>query len=127
MKRFIFVVACLVIWGAGYAQQGCTQVATLTPEQFKQKMAAGAGSIVVLDVRTPEEWDKGHLLKARLMNFMRNDFATHADTLNRNKTYLLYCASGGRSYDAAELLCQKGIKAFSLSGGYRDLKALGVE
>ena len=127
MKRLFLGLALSILAGVACAQQGCTQVATLTPEQFKKKMTVDASSIIVLDVRTPEEWNKGHLRQARLMNFMRNDFATHADTLNKSKTYLLYCASGGRSYDAAELLCQKGFKALSLSGGYRDLKALGAE
>jgi phage shock protein E len=84
---------------------------------------------VVLDVRTPDEWNRGHVAGARLYNFMRNDFKQRVDSLDRSKTYYLYCASGGRSGDAAELMAGMGFKSvYTLTqAGFRDLKAAGLK
>ena len=53
--------------------------------------------MIVLDIRTPGEFSKGHLRGATNVDFTARDFADRVAALNRDQTYLLYCATGGRS------------------------------
>jgi|SRR6478752_7013210 len=81
------------------------------------KLVAG-GKITVLDVRTAEEFAGGHIAGATNINFMAKDFATQVGQLDRNKTYLLHCASGGRSKRCLPQLKQLGFKEIiHLDGG----------
>lgn len=52
---------------------------------------------VILDVRRPSEYEIKHLEKGVNIDYYLTDFATILSTLNKNKTYLIHCASGGRS------------------------------
>jgi rhodanese-related sulfurtransferase len=54
-------------------------------------------SIVVLDVRTPGEYRAGHIAGATNLDFNAGGFAEALKRLDPRKTYLLHCASGGRS------------------------------
>ena len=53
--------------------------------------------IVVVDIRTPEEFAKGHLKGAVNLNVSNQDFSKKLAKLDRKKTYLMHCRSGGRS------------------------------
>ena len=59
-------------------------------------------NIVVLDVRTPREFESGHIKGATNINFNDKDFAKKVAALDKNKTYIIHCASGGRSGRACE-------------------------
>jgi phage shock protein E len=78
--------------------------------------------VVLLDVRTPEEFSSGHLRNARNINFRAADFATQVSQLDPTKTYVLYCASGNRSGKAAVLFQEKGIKNVINAGGFKTLQ-----
>ncbi len=65
--------------------------------------------LVILDVRTPEEFTQDHLPGAILVNFNSPGFAQEVQKLDPNKTYFLYCHSGGRSSQAIPVLLQAGI------------------
>ncbi len=91
---------------------------TLTPDEFEKKMAA-VPDVQVIDVRTPEEFKKGHLFKAVNMDFESREFEKQISTLNKSKPVLLYCISGGRSAEAAAVLNRSGFKeTYILLGGY---------
>ena len=82
------------------------------------KMRNQPGS-VVLDVRTPEEYNKGHVPNASLINFYDENFSQQLDSLDKDKTYLVYCAKGGRSSKASELMVQKGFtKVYNFQSGF---------
>ncbi|MFV0423610.1 rhodanese-like domain-containing protein [Oleidesulfovibrio sp.] len=66
--------------------------------------------IIPLDVRTPEEFAKGHLANAVLINFYDADFDEQLAKLDRNATYLLYCHSGGRSGHTLDKMQSMGFK-----------------
>lgn len=65
--------------------------------------------LLVLDVRTPAEFRKGHLPHARNMDFFGGKFDMEVSNLPKNKTILLYCRSGKRSAGAADILREAGI------------------
>ena len=52
---------------------------------------------IILDIRTPREFDGGHIAGARNIDFYAKTFATEFRRLDREKTYLIYCRSGNRS------------------------------
>jgi rhodanese-related sulfurtransferase len=57
---------------------------------------------VVLDVRTPREFEAGHIQGATNINFNDKDFAKRIEALDKKKIYIIHCASGGRSGQACE-------------------------
>jgi len=46
-----------------------------------------------------------------------SQFPANIDAFDKKKTYLLYCAKGGRSHYMAEAMVQQGFKAFSVNHG----------
>ena len=81
----------------------------------------------VLDVRTPEEYAAGHLLRAQNINFRALDLSQQLSKLNPKARYVLYCASGNRSSQTAVLMQKLGITNVVNAGGYDALKAAGVK
>ena len=52
---------------------------------------------IILDIRTPREFEAGHIKGARNIDFYAQSFAKEFRSLDRKKTYLIYCRSGNRS------------------------------
>lgn len=90
----------------------------LSVAEFQQTMAAG--NVVVLDVRTPAETSKGVIKGAKELDFRAEDFREQLTKLDNNKTYLVYCQSGGRSSSACSMMEEMGFKnVYNLVGGYK--------
>jgi rhodanese-related sulfurtransferase len=76
--------------------------------------------VVVLDIRTPSEYGKGHLAKAKNINFYDENFKADIGKLDKSKTYLVHCASGGRSGKSLVVFNEGGFKTIiHLDGGYK--------
>jgi rhodanese-related sulfurtransferase/glutaredoxin len=78
----------------------------------------------LLDVRTIEEYNNGHLPNALQANWNNeNEFIARTKVLDKNKTVLVYCLSGVRSNSAMEWLYSKGFtKVYNLQGGINKWK-----
>ena len=75
-------------------------------------------SVVVLDVRTADEFGEGHLAGAINIDVKQSDFLQKAvSLLPKVKTIAVYCRSGRRSANACERLSGEGYKAVNLKGG----------
>lgn len=75
-------------------------------------------SHVLIDVRTPEEFESGHLKGAANINFYNEKFEEDIDGLDKRKKYLIYCKSGGRSRQAMFLMRDLGFEeVYNLTGG----------
>ncbi len=73
---------------------------------------------VILDVRTKEEYERGHIPGAVLMDFNSPDFGEKVAKLDKNKTYLVHCASGGRSARACNKMEKMDFSTlYNLQGG----------
>ena len=73
---------------------------------------------VVLDVRTPEEYEKGHIENAHLLNAKSRDFEDEIGKMDKNRKYFVYCRTGRKSRKAVELMQKSGYKeAHSIIGG----------
>ena len=90
----------------------------LSVEEFA-KMAEDKQN-VILDVRTPEEFQAGHLPRAVNLDVKAADFRDKAAALDKSKTYLVHCASGVRSVKACEALSHLDFpKLYNLPGGFK--------
>jgi phage shock protein E len=84
-----------------------------------KKMLAESPEIVLLDVRTPEEIALGKIGEAVEMDFTSPGFKEKVAALDKNKEYIVYCAAGGRSAKAVNMMKDIGFeKAYNLTGGY---------
>ena len=82
--------------------------------------------VVVLDVRTPGEFSAGHIGGATNIDFQSGDFSERLAKLDREKTYLVHCASGGRSTRALPQFSKLGFKrVVHLDGGFKAWQAAG--
>ncbi len=59
---------------------------------------------IILDVRTQEEFKSGHIETAILIDYKSGDFKDKISKLDKKKTYLVYCRSGGRSAGAIGIM-----------------------
>ncbi len=84
--------------------------------------------LLVLDVRTPEEFAEGHLDGATLVDFYDADFADQLAELDPDRPYLLYCRSGSRSGQALDLMAQLGFRdVANIDGGIQAWQRAGFD
>ncbi|MHA7861551.1 rhodanese-like domain-containing protein [Tessaracoccus sp. Y36] len=76
---------------------------------------------VFLDVRTPDEYDAGHVDGARNIDFYAPDFADQLAELPRDATYVVYCQSGNRSGQAKTAMDELGFTDVIDGGAYSSL------
>jgi rhodanese-related sulfurtransferase/rubrerythrin len=88
-----------------------------------------ADAFMLLDVRQPEEYESEHLPGAKLVPL--SELGARLSELDPEKPTIVYCAIGGRSRVASQVLAGKGFKeVFNLSGGikaWNNEKAVGPE
>lgn len=89
----------------------------------------GEESVVVLDVRTPQEVAMGRIPGSININIADPDFAKQVAKLDPSKTYMVHCAAGspgGRSRRSFETLEELGVeKVYHLDGGFNGWKQSG--
>jgi rhodanese-related sulfurtransferase len=91
---------------------------------FEQAIAKG--NMQLLDVRTPAEYQSGHLSNALLADWNNEaEFKKRTEALDKSKPIYTYCLSGVRSAAATQWLKQQGFTAYNLSGGINAWKKAG--
>lgn len=79
--------------------------------------------VQLIDVRTSREFSNGFIADAKNIDYNGDSFEKKIKKLDKNKPVLVYCAAGGRSENAAELLKEWGFKeVYDLIGGYNGWK-----
>lgn len=103
------LAAVLVVAGcsssSGNDAEGSVRV--VAPTAARELLDDGTGRVLI-DVRTPEEFDEARLDGALLIDFYRDDFEAAMSELDRNQPYVIYCRSGSRSGQARELMAELG-------------------
>ncbi len=98
----------------------------LSATEFSEKLKQ-TSSPALLDVRTPEEFEKGHLENAKNIDWNGDDFDSKISSLDKNKPVFVYCLSGGRSSSAAEKMRSDGFKeVYELNGGIMKWRAANL-
>ncbi len=74
--------------------------------------------LVIIDVRTPEEFAEEHIEDAINLDYYSETFQDELDTLDRDTTYLIYCRSGVRSANALDIMAELDFReAYNMTGG----------
>ncbi|MES1218588.1 MAG: thioredoxin domain-containing protein [Bacteroidota bacterium] len=119
MKTFYTLFASTFLLLLTSCQSGQTQntKTNLSANEFDSKIKEFSPAMV-LDVRTPEEFAKGHLPNAKNFNWNGNSFAQQIAMLDKTKPVFVYCLSGMRSTSAANKMRSEGFKeVYQLEGG----------
>jgi len=66
--------------------------------------------LIILDVRTPEEFKEGHIKGAINIDIRQEDAFRKIDKLNKNAKYLVYCRTNHRSGLAVDHMMQNGFR-----------------
>lgn len=125
MNKFIYSISILVsflFFSLNFAQaQGLLE--KLDASAFNEKILATSGA-VILDVRTPQEFSKGHLKDAVNFNWNDENFSTKVGKMDKSAPVFVYCLSGGRSSAAANKIHEMGFKhVYEMTGGMMKWRA----
>jgi len=78
----------------------------------------GDSDFVILDIRTPGEYQSGHLKNATMIDYYSKSFVDEVGRLDKEKAYLVYCRSGNRSARSMDLFNKLQFqKIYHLSSG----------
>lgn len=114
-KLFIFFFSSLL-----FVQSSCNsqeEKSSLEAMAFYEKLKSEPEA-VILDVRTPGEFQEGALQSAVNVDYNGGNFEAEVSKMDKSKTYFVYCLAGGRSSSAASLMRKSGFKkVIDLKGG----------
>jgi rhodanese-related sulfurtransferase len=114
MKKLmsLLVLALLVVLSAcGNGMEGYQDVSTEEAKELIDNQ-----EVVVLDVRTTEEFQAGHIPNATLLPLQ--ELEQRLSELIKDESYLVVCRSGNRSAQASEILTNNGFKnIYNMTGG----------
>lgn len=128
MKKYILLtVSLFLLFAAGCAgkpvavrENGVRDLDAQKARQMIQESKIGK-SLVIIDVRSPQEFAEGHIDGAINVNVNDPEFENNLEKLDRNQTYLVNCRSGHRSLKACSIMADKGFgKVYNLFGGLNE-------
>jgi rhodanese-related sulfurtransferase len=134
MRKSLYFLALAVIMATLLTGCGNAETARdIRTNVFQNAGTADAKSLiesksdlVVLDVRTPEEYASGHLADAVNIDVRAADFSDKVGALDKNKSYLVYCRTGKRSLQATDIMKGLGFTdVTNLTGGITQWQADG--
>lgn len=112
MKKYLLILFVAIALGACARPEGQMPITQWDSTLLKD-------DAVLVDVRTPGEFQEGHLEDAVNIDFLDSGFAARMQEFEPSQTIYLYCKVGGRSARAATLLDSLGFKkVVDLTGGY---------
>lgn len=122
-KTFFISLITIFSLNACQSQTAPEEEYVLPKQEYQEKMAA-IDNLQLLDVRTPKEYNEGHIEGAELINFFDEDFVQQVEAnFDKDKPLMLYCRSGNRSAKATAKLKAAGFKEiYDLRGGYKAWK-----
>lgn len=121
MKKIIFLLLAVMLLAA-CAQEETKQEAVymnITAQEAKEIMDRESG-YVILDVRTREEYDQGHIPGAIVISHEEVAHKAEETLTDKDQLILVYCRSGRRSKIAAEALVELGYTNILEFGGILD-------
>lgn len=83
--------------------------------------------VIVLDIRTPGEFNSGRIAGAKNIDFQSPDFEQRIEQLDKSRSYLVHCASGGRSSHSLLLFKKHHFESvYHLDGGIKAWQKAGL-
>jgi phage shock protein E len=124
VKRAALAVAVLL----GVSDVGAADVSSGSASETSIKHVSASEAqklmvnqkVVVLDLRTPEEFQAGHIAGATNIDFLATGFEQRLANLDKSKIYLVHCASGNRSTLALPAFKKLHFQSlYHLDGGFK--------
>ena len=120
MKKNILYLIAIIFLISGATISSCQTSpgkTVLDPTSFDATIKSTANAVVI-DVRTPEEFSKGHLQNAKNIDWNGANFDKQTESIDKTKPVFVYCLSGGRSSAAAAKMRSNGFTTvYELEGG----------
>lgn len=102
------IILTLILFASFLIESNAQVVQNVDAKKFKELIAAQDG--LLLDVRTPGEYSRGHIAGSTNIDISSSDFASRLNLLQKDKTILVYCLSGSRSNAAANYMSKNGFR-----------------
>jgi len=118
MKKvtIIFIIIVILI-GIVYVFKTVNMNTSLNAKDFMSGYL-NSNNAVLIDVRTPAEYNAGHIPNSINIDYYSKDFTDKIKKLDKNKDYYIYCRSGSRSGKALIIMKNNDImKVYDLKGG----------
>ena len=116
MKKLLTLLLGLLGFASGCSGQQ-DSIKTVSATEFAEIIKSD--SVILVDVRTADEYGAGHIDGARNIDVLKDGFKAEAvANLPKDKTIAVYCRSGKRSLKAARILANEGYKVVNLRGGW---------
>ncbi len=133
LKNFMVLALSVSLVIGVTLTSGCVLDKTATIEDITPQEAStliqnnqNNPDFVIIDVRTPEEFVEEHIEQATNIDFYSETFRDTLNTLDKNKTYLIYCRIGGRSGSTLDIMAELNFKeVYNILGGINQWKAEG--
>ena len=121
MKKWIILLLAVLLTACGQNKENDREAVymNITAEEAKQIMDTQE-DYIILDVRTREEYDQGHIPGAIVISHDEIGEKAEKVLTDKNQLILVYCRSGRRSKIAAELLVELGYTNILEFGGIND-------
>ncbi len=100
-------------------------VHNMQPENLRNRILSGDGSLEIIDVREQDEYDKSHIRGARLMPL--GSIKNRLDDIDWNSDVVFVCRSGIRSMKASNIASKHGKNVYNLNGGMMQFANIAPE
>jgi thioredoxin 1 len=127
MKSLALSLVLLTFFSCANHSQQPQGVQLVSVQAFSEALQSTPNATVI-DVRTPEEFQSGHLKDAVNFNVLAADFQNQVSKLDKTQPVFVYCKVGGRSADAVEKMKGMGFTSiYDMKGGYMAWSSAGME
>lgn len=125
-KTTLLLLLGIILMGLSCNKKSESKATSLSETEFSEKMNQNP-LIPIVDVRTPEEFEKGHLKNAKNIDWNGANFQEQISKLDPEKPVFIYCLSGARSEAAAKKMRTDGFKeVYELKGGIMKWRAANL-
>lgn len=130
MKTFLIITVSLIIVGiiavlmriptttnsTKDSNNNDLRIERVDSTQFKSEIEKD--NVVILDIRTPGEFNTGYIANAKNIDYYSPNFSDQLNELDKDLEYKIYCNSGNRSAQALQMMKSLGFKnVVDLKGG----------
>ena len=124
MKNILFLLSTVILFSC--VNTNSQIIEDINAENFHQFIEKGDG--IIIDVRTSQEFNSGHIIDATNIDFYSEDFTDKLKIVRKDVPIYVYCRSGGRSSSAANKMEKLGFtKVYNMFGGIGSWQSEGYE
>lgn len=117
MRKIFLITLVAILFNSCNNGQAQSTKTNLSANEFAAKLK-DMPTATIIDVRTPDEFSKGHLANANNYDWNGNEFEKQIAPLDKSKPVFVYCLSGGRSSSAANKMRSDGFtQVYEMNGG----------